>query len=134
MNGTRLPHDPIFRITLSSTGAQAGRRVDYVDEWRGRISRFFIQAEFFHHTSVSLGSLANPVHAGTADRARTSGGGPALLHRDLLGVLNFPRFAVLYAVSSHLILSPSDCVSIALNVRGMMAFEATESMQLLNDS
>ena len=71
---------------------------------------YFHSAEFCRRAVPSLRSLSNPVHAGIAHRAGSAGSRSAVLHRDLLGVLNLPCLPALHAVSSHLLNPPNGYV------------------------
>ena len=63
----------------------------------------FHSEEFSRRAVPPLRSPANPAHAVIADRAGSAGGRSAVLHRDLLGVLNLPCLPALHAVYSHLL-------------------------------
>ena len=74
---------------------------------QGQDMSYFIRAECGRRAVPPLRSLSNPVHAGFADRAGSAGSRSAVLHRDLLGVLNLPCLSALHAVSSHLLHPPN---------------------------
>ena len=63
----------------------------------------FHSDEFSRRAVLPLRRPANPVYASNSDRAGTAGSRSAILHRDLLGVLNLPCLPALHAVYSHLL-------------------------------
>ena len=77
---------------------------------QGQDMSYFHSAEFFRRAVSPLRSLSNPVHACIAHRAGSAGSRSAVLHRDLLGVLNLPCLPALHAVSSHLLNPPNGYV------------------------